>query len=166
MLKAAVVILVIMLAYGGVYSLMSIIAPKLMMKSALEAATGKTVDDAKDAGYLKPLKSGQRNGGVFALTTTIAGFFVLFAGFRKAQKWAWWSFLVVGGIAWLWSLILAIVIGDKMGIPFMAIGMVIFLVGLLIPVKAVFGKEATGTQEPDTEASESAQEEPKEAEEA
>jgi hypothetical protein len=142
MLKAAVIILVIMLAYGGVYSLMSIIAPKVTIKSTLEARAGKTISDAESDGYLSALTGIQRHQGAFALTTTIAGFFVLFAGYRKAQKWAWWSFLIVGGIAWLWGLISTIVIGDNMNMILHVVGMVIFLVGILIPIKAFFGKEA------------------------
>jgi len=141
MLKVAVVILIVMLAYAGVYSLMSIFAPTVMMKSALTATTGKTLDNARDDGYLKALTGGQRNLGLYALTTAIAGFFVLFAGFRKGQKWAWWSFLVVGGITWLWGLVYAIVTVDTIHITLGAIGMVIFLVGLLIPIKAFFGKK-------------------------
>ena len=156
MLKVAVIILIVMLAYGGIYSLMSIIVPKVIMKSALEATTGKTLDNAQDDGYMKALTGGRRNHGLYALTTTIAGFFVLFAGFRKGQKWAWWAFLVVGGIAWLWGLLYSIVIVDKVNIPFMAIGMVIFLVGLLLPIKEFFAKRAEG----------GAKEEPKEAEQA
>jgi len=142
MLKAAVIVLIVMLAYAGIYSLMSIFVPAVMMKGALTATTGKNLDNARDDGYLKALTGGQRNIGIYALTTTIAGFFVLFAGFRKGQKWAWWSFLVVGGIAWLLGLIYSQVIGDKVNSLLMAIGIVIFLVGLLIPVKEFFGKEA------------------------
>jgi hypothetical protein len=39
MLKAAVVILVIMLAYGGIFSLMNIIVPKTTMIGVLKATT-------------------------------------------------------------------------------------------------------------------------------
>ena len=151
MLKVAVIILIVMLAYGGIYSLMSIIVPTVVMKSALEATISKTLDNARDDGYLKALKGGRRSQGLYALTTTIAGFFVLFAGFRKSQKWAWWAFLVVGGIAWLWGLIYSIAIVDKVNIPFMAIGIVIFLVGLLLPVKEFFVKEAAATGEAEEE---------------
>ena len=142
MLKAAVIILIVMLAYGGIYSLMSIIAPKVTMKSALKVRAGKTIADAESDGYLSTLTGLQRHQGAFALTTTIAGFFVLFAGYRKAQKWAWWSFLIVGGIAWLWGLITTIIIGDNINMILHVIGIVIFLVGILIPIKAFFGKEA------------------------
>ena len=142
MLKVAVVILVVMLAYAGIYSLMSIIAPKVMMESSLKAVAGKTVDDAQDDGYLRYLVVNHINAGLFALTTTIAGFFVLFAGFQKAQKWAWWSFLVVAGIAWLGGLVITITTGDNLNMILRLIGAVIFLVGLLIPIKAFFGGKA------------------------
>ena len=148
MLKVAVVILVIMLAYGGVYALMSIIVPKATMGSTFKARTGKALDSVQDADYLGVLVGIHRQLGLYALTTTISGFFVLFAAFRKAQKWAWWCFLVVGGIAWLWGMISAIVIGDKVNMPLQIIGMVIFLVGILIPIKVFFAKEASATKAP------------------
>jgi len=138
MLRAAVVILVIMLVYAGVYSLMSIIAPRLMVAGALKAVTEKIPADAE-----KVLKGVQRNQGLYALTTTISGFFVLFAGYRKAQKWAWYAFLVVGGIAWLWGLVFAIVTANVMDIFMMVTGMILFLVGLLLPIKEFFGKAAS-----------------------
>ena len=68
---------------------MNIIVPKATMGSALKAATGKTPEDAQDDGYLNALKFGQRNSGLFGLVTSISGFFILFAAFRKAQKWTW-----------------------------------------------------------------------------
>jgi len=141
MLKVATIILVIMLAYAGIYSIMSLIAPKVMMGSAFQSMTGETLESIQNPAYLKALLGGQRNMGLFALTTVISGFFVLFAGFRKGEKWAWWAFLVVGGLAWLWGLINAIIIVDKVNLPMEIIGMVIFLVGLLIPVKVFFAKE-------------------------
>jgi hypothetical protein len=141
MLKVAVIILIVMLAYAGIYSLMSIFAPTVMMKSALTAATGKTIDNARSDGYLKALTVDQIKIGAFALATVASGFFVLFAAFQKAQKWAWYAFLVVGGIAWLNGLIITIATGDMMNMLLQIIGMVIFLVGLLIPIKVFFAKK-------------------------
>lgn len=154
MLKVAVVVLIVMLAYGGIYSLMNIIVPKVIMKSSFKAVAGEALDTVKDANYLKALLGSYRGMGVYALATVIFGFFVLFAAFRKAQKWAWWSFLVVGGIMWLWGLINTIVVVDTVNIILHAIGMVIFLVGLLIPVKAFFAKEAKPAKEETREAEE------------
>ena len=140
MLKAAVVILVIMLAYAGIYSLMNIIVPKVIMESSFKAVTGESLDSITNAGYLKALSLSHRYMGVYALVTVILGFFVLFIGFRKAQKWAWWSILAGGGIMWLWGLIITIVIVDVVNLIGHIIGMVLFLVGLLLPIKAFFAK--------------------------
>ena len=145
MLRVAVVILVIMLAYACVYSLMDVISPKIMTGSAFKALTGKELSSL-DADCLKALLGTARRTGVFALTTTIAGFFVLFAGFQKAQKWAWWAMLIVGGIAWLWGLIENIVIGDNINSIMMAIGAVLLLLGVLLPVKEFFAGGAGATE--------------------
>lgn len=141
MLKAAVIILIVMLAYAGIYSLMSIFVPTVAMKSALTATTGKTIDDARKDGYLNALMVDQIKIGAFALATVVSGFFVLFAAFRKTQKWAWYAFLFAGGIAWLNGLITAIATRDMMNILLQIIGVVIFLVGLLIPIKVFFSKK-------------------------
>lgn len=142
MLKVAVIVLIVMLAYAGVYSLMSLIVPNLMMESAFKAVTGKTLGNVEDAGYLKIMQRGQRLAGLFSLTTVISGFFVLFAGFQKAQKWAWWGFLIVADTAWLGGLIFSIVVADKMNIILYIIGEVISLVGVLLPIKEFFVTEA------------------------
>jgi hypothetical protein len=142
MLKVAVVVLTVMLAYAAIYSLMSIVAPTVVMKSGVKAAIGKTLDNARDDGYLKSLTVGQRNTGIFALASVVSGFFVLFAAFQKAQKWAWWAFLVVAGIAWLGGLIVTITIADKTNAIMQSIGLVLFLVGIIIPVRAFFVKAA------------------------
>jgi hypothetical protein len=143
MLKVAVIILVVMLVYATVYSLMDLIMPKVVMASVLMAASGKTVDDAQTDGYLKPLAISQRIIGVFALAATISGFFILFAGFRKAQKWAWWALLVVGGVAWFGGLIISIAIRDNTNMIFLIIGVVLCIAGVFLPIKSFFG-QATG----------------------
>jgi hypothetical protein len=142
MLKAAVVILAIGTIYAGIYSVMTLAAPRMMEQSTFEAITGKALDSVQDAGYLKALLHEMRSVGLYALTAVIFSFFILFAGFRKAQRWAWWAFLIGGGLAWLWGLIDGIAIGNRLHIPLQAIGIVLFLVGMLIPIKAFFGKEA------------------------
>lgn len=137
MLKVAVAILVVMLAYACVYSLLGIIVPKVLLGSTLKAS-GKSVEQAEEAGYMGIIATAQRNVGVFAMTTVISGAFVLFAAFRKAQRWAWWAFLVIGGVAWIGGLLITIGVGDKMNMILHLIGLVVFLVGLLLPVKEFF----------------------------
>ena len=140
MLKIGVVILTILLIYSGVYVLMAIFTPKIVVKGTFKTIAGKELDSVQDAGYLKVLLDRQRSLGVFALTSVISCFFILFVGFRKAQKWAWWAFLFVSGIGYLWGLIHNIVNADTLNIVLMVVGMVILLLGLLIPVKAFFSR--------------------------
>lgn len=147
MLKVAVIILAIGTIYAGIYSLMAIIVPKVMVQSAFRAITGKTLDSVQDADYLRALSHEVRLEGLYALTATIFAFFALFTGFRKGQRWAWWAFVIGGGIAWLWGLIDAIVIGNKLHIPLQAFGIVLLLVGIILPVKVFFAKSAQESQE-------------------
>jgi len=141
MLKASVIILTIMLAYAAIYSLMAIITPKAVMESVIQASIGKTIDNARNDGYLKALTFIVIHLGSLALAGVIAYFFILFIGFRKAQRWAWFALLIACGIGWLIGLILNIVIGNMMNIILQGIGVVLFLVGLLLPVKSFFGKK-------------------------
>ncbi len=142
MLKVAVVILIVMLAYATVYSLLGIIVPKVVLKSGVKAAIGKTLEDASADGYLKSLTGLQRGLNIFSLATVLSGFFILFAAFQKAQKWAWLTFLVVGGIAWLGGLIISISIGDTMNMIMQLIGTVLLVLGLLLSAKSFFGQTA------------------------
>jgi len=147
MLKVAVIILTVMLAYAAVYSLISIVAPKVVMKSGAEAITGKTLDDAKTAGYLKALMALQRNTGIFAFCTALSGFFIVFVGFQKAQKWAWLAMLIVGGIAWIGSMLNSMAMGDNLNMTLELIGAVLCLLGVFLPIKSFFGQTETVAEE-------------------
>ncbi len=68
--------------------------------------------------------------------------FVLFVGFKKGQKWAWWAFLFVGAIAWLYGLAMQIIEKDTMNMIGHLIGTGLWLVGILLPVKTFFAKKA------------------------
>jgi len=147
MLKVAVIILAVACVYAGIYSLMAIITPETMVQSTFEAVTGKTVDSVQDADYLKALSHETRGAGFYALAAVIFSFAILFTGFRKAQQWAWWSFLVGSSVAWLWGIIGGIVTGDKLHLSLHAIGMVLLLAGILLPVKVFFGKAVEEAEE-------------------
>jgi hypothetical protein len=139
MLKVAVIILVIIFGYSFVVSLMDIIAPKLAMGSMLNALTGETLDNVP-ANYLKAIKISTMSSGICALSGSIVSLFVLFVSFRKAQKWAWWALLIGGCVTGIGGMILPISIGDKMYSLIYIIGVVIFLVGIFLPIKAFFTK--------------------------
>ena len=141
MLKIAIIILLIMLVFGGVYSLMLIFVPKMVLSSGFESTTGEKLADIQNASYLKVMVSEMMHMGALGLAATISCIFILFTAFRKAEKWAWWAVLITGVIAWGYGFIENIITGDMLNSVMHLIGLVIFLVGVLLPVKAFFAKK-------------------------
>jgi len=142
MLKTATVVLFIAMLFAALYSLAIIVSPQTFANSTLEARAETKLENIQDQGAAETLIVETRHMGVFALTTSIAMFFVLFTGFKKGQKWAWWAFLFVGGIAWLYGLVMQIGEGDMMNLIGHVIGTGLWLIGILLPIKAFFPKKA------------------------
>jgi len=142
MLKTASAIVLIALLFGTVYTLVIIVSPQTVANSTLKARADMSLADIQDKGAAETIVTYARHMGVFGLTTNIAMFFVLFMGFKKAQKWAWWAFLFTGGIAWIFGLVTQIGEGDTMNLIGHVIGIALWLIGILIPIKVFFPKKA------------------------
>jgi len=79
--------------------------------------------------------------------TLVAGLFVIlmaWKSYRKAEKWSWYTLLVTGIIGWGSSLTYYIAVGDLMGLVVVYIGIVLFVIGIALPAKAILGKKAAG----------------------
>jgi len=142
MLKTAGVFLLIGLLFGTVYSLVVIVSPQTIANSTLKAKADTKLANIQDQVAAETIVAQTRHLGIFALTTNSAMLFVFFKGFQKAQKWAWWAFLWVAGIAWIYGLVTEIGEGDKMNLIGHAIGLVLWLIGILLPIKVFFPKKA------------------------
>jgi hypothetical protein len=142
MLKTASAILLVGLLFGTAYTLVIIVSPQTVANSTLQARADMSLENVQDKGAAETIVTYARHMGVFGLTTNIAMFFVLFVGFKKAQKWAWWAFLFTGGIAWIFGLVTQIGEGDKMNMIGHVIGIGLWLIGILLPIKAFFAKKA------------------------
>lgn len=140
MLKVAVIILAIGHIFAGLYAFMAFAAPKMMLESTFESIAGKSLDSVQESDYLAVMINRQRKAGFYALTAIVFALFVLFAGFRKARRWAWWCFLLGGGITWGWGVIDYVILGSRMHIILQSVGLVIFLIGVLLPIKVFFAK--------------------------
>jgi hypothetical protein len=141
MVKVATIILIVMLVYAGAYSIGNLIVPHVFVSSSFLIITGEELKDVQNEGYLRAYLGANRTSSLFALVTVIAGFFILFGAFRKKEKWAWWGFLIAGGIAWIWGVAFSIIIGDTFYLTMQLIGLILLLVGILLPVKAFFGNK-------------------------
>ena len=90
-------------------------------------------------------------GEIYIITKKLVGFAMLAAsiqflfitkkGYETGEKWAWWALLLAGGLFW------GTFLGYRIYIGYIAISMMTFVVGLiiwllaiLIPVKDFFGK--------------------------
>jgi hypothetical protein len=141
MLKVGTILLAIGLIFASVYGLLLAVSPGTLMGNTLEAR-GETFEAIKETRTGQSLIVQLRHLGVFAICISIAMFFVLFNAFNKGAQWAWWAFLLVGGIAWIYGLILQIMEGDMLNMILHIIGTVILALGLLLPVKEFFAKKA------------------------
>jgi len=141
MLKVGTILLTVCVIFAFVYGLLLAISPSTFVGSTLEAR-GETFEAAKDTGVGQAFIIQTRHLGVFGVCISIALFFVIFNGFNKGAKWAWWAFLIVGGIGWVYGLILQIMEADMLNMLLHIIGIVIMALGLLLPVKEFFAKKA------------------------
>lgn len=140
MLKVGTVLLAICLIFSCVYGLLLVISPGTLAGGTVEAR-GESFEAVKDTGTGQAFIVQTRHLGVFAICISIALFFILFSAFNKGAQWAWWAFLFVGGIVWIYGLIVQILEADTLNMILHIIGMVIMALGLLLPVKEFFTKK-------------------------
>ena len=132
-LRIAVIILGVLLACAGILSLAKFVS---------EARTSRSLNNAKDADCLEELRVMRREMAGLQLAIVAAGFFILFGGFLKAQKWAWYAFAVVGGEVFIDVSVLRIVKdAAKADITFSTIGVAMLIAGMLIPTNIFFPKK-------------------------
>ena len=140
MLKTAATILLIGLLFGALYSVVVIVSPQTVAGDRFKARA-----ELQGPVVLKALFDEVRQMGVFALGAVIGAFFILFAGFKKGQKWAWWALLVMGIVCWVYGLVRFVLICDTKNLIGFAIGTALWLIGLLLPIKVFFAKKAAAT---------------------
>jgi hypothetical protein len=69
-------------------------------------------------------------------TTGVAMIGISLGSYRKAEKWAWWSLLVVG-----LAPALACIILHGISLPVLA-GLILVILALAIPAKSILGKKS------------------------
>ena len=142
MLKVATIFIVIMLVFAGLYSLLVTFAPQIIAGSTMEARAGKTLEEVTDRDCTDALIVQTRHLGVMAVGAVICLFFIVFTGFQKGQKWAWWCCLIAGLIVWGYGVYIQASEGDMLNMILHLVGIVLLLIGLLLPIRSFFGKKA------------------------
>ena len=134
--------IVLALVFSALYSILIIMAPRIIAESTLKARTGETLATVQDPGAAEALIVQTRHLGVFALCISIALFYILLNAFKKAEPWAWWAFLIIGFIVWGYGLIMQISEKDMLNLILHLVGAVLWFVGLFIPYRLFFAKKS------------------------
>jgi len=75
------------------------------------------------------------------VATSIGGLFVLLTVFKKVEKWSWFYIAVVSIIGWGNILVANIAFKNPATITIIIIGLVLLVIGLIIPAKDFLGKK-------------------------
>ena len=142
MLKVATILLVIMLVFAALYSLLVTFAPRIIAGSTMEARAGKTLEEVSDQDCTDALIVQTRHLGVMAVGAVIAMFFIVFTGFRKGEKWAWWCCLFAGLVIWGYGVYIQVSEADMLNMALHLVGIVLLLLGVLLPIRTFFAKKA------------------------
>ena len=141
--KISFVILLIMLILALVYGLIAVFKPEVIVARSFEGFTGKPPWHYYDpvvgvGGYMVTL---ERMAGGLGVALTLGALIVLFMAYRKVEKWAWYYMLVVGVIGWVNNLVANIAFKNPTITTVIVIGLILMVIGLLIPVKDFVGRK-------------------------
>ncbi|MCP8311630.1 MAG: hypothetical protein L6M37_01590 [Candidatus Methylarchaceae archaeon HK02M1] len=144
--KIASKVMFIMGIYALAISLFWIFLTELMFMSDYAAYTGQSWSDFL-ASSLKPAEIyliTKRLLGVEIFLISLLIIFVTLKSYSKAEKWSWYALLIAGIILWGSLIGYRIVIGYLApSIVTFIIGLVLFVVGITLPAKAILSKKST-----------------------
>jgi len=80
----------------------------------------------------------QMYGGL-SLSSGLWTWVIALIPYRKGQKWAWYSALVIGGISLFWGLVLTYT-GMPSVLPLMLVAVILWIAGLALPAKEILSK--------------------------
>ena len=89
----------------------------------------------------------QRLLGAMVLVAALFIVLIAWKSYSKAEKWSWYALLATNTIGWASWLAYFIVIRSLMEVVLAAIGIVLFVIGIALPAKAILGKKAAGQQQ-------------------
>lgn len=137
-LNVASALIVIVGLIGVVYALQS-----LFLSPVDEGLLGVTVSEIRafNPNVMDFLTLIYRFSGLYMFGVTLSSITIAMLPYRKAQKWAWFYELIVGGLALIGQLAI-VYIGAALlpsyFLPFNAVLVVLWIVGLILPAEEFF----------------------------
>jgi hypothetical protein len=80
--------------------------------------------------------------GLYLLATGLSSVVIALIPYRQGEKWAWYTQLIIGGLALIGQFILIYIAGSLLPafyLPLSIILIILLLVGVILPVKEIFG---------------------------
>ena len=142
----------VMLAMGiylAVLGVLFLLAPHGALGEEFAAFTGSSWTDFTSANP-KPselLLVTAKEKGAFILSIGVLIIAIALTSYRKGERWSWYALLVSGIIGWSGGLIYHITIGIRQALTgglIAIIGVIIFIIAIALPAKAILGKKAAG----------------------
>ena len=79
--------------------------------------------------------------GLYMFGTTSSAAIIALLPYRKGEKWAWYTQLIIGGIALIGQLVLVYIAGNLLPaymLPFNIVLIILWLIGIFLPIKEFF----------------------------
>ena len=143
-LKTGSIVMVVMAVYGLIFGLIWLFAAEALSTPIFDSFTGQTWSDfvTANAKAADLWIMNNRLTVAMALAVSILGILLALTSYRKGEKWSWFAFLVSGIIVWGSHVTYYIALASSMHTILMLIGLVLLVIGLVIPAKAILGREA------------------------
>ena len=143
-LKIGSIVMVVMAVYGLILGLIVHFGAKALITPVFASFTGQTWSDfvTANAKAADLWIMNNRLTVAMALAVSIIGILLALTSYRKGEKWSWFAFLVSGIIVWGSNVAYSIALASSINIVLVLIGLVLLVIGLVIPAKAILGAEA------------------------
>lgn len=143
----------VLLVYGLytiILGLILLVAPREFAVTEFESFTGAVWAEfaeanAKAANFIE---FPYRAMGCMVLLLGIYKIFIALRPYRRAEAWSWWAILISGVIVWSYMFSKSAMIGNIGDIDRLApniLGIVIFLVAIVLPARAMLGGKAASS---------------------
>lgn len=138
MVKISTWIMGVLFALSFVWTIVMFVAPNTVLEGDSQAIAGKSYQELMPADAVPVAFAHIRHMSAIAAVGAIASFFILFGGFRKTERWAWWAMFVTGILMWGFGVGINLVITNYSDLVPFAVGLVATVVALLLPVRQFF----------------------------
>ncbi|UCF96210.1 MAG: hypothetical protein JSV89_13600 [Spirochaetaceae bacterium] len=142
MVRVSTITLFILFIVSAGYEIAIFAVPTMMLEGDYQAITGKSYEEILPPEAIRVSVFHTRHMMVIGIAHKVAAFFILFAGFRKAERWAWWAMLAVGGIAYTYGAVVNVLNGNMQDSVLLLVALVVFVVALLLPVKKFLARSS------------------------